>query len=429
MRTLLALVCGFLLAAGTAAGQAPFRMTAALVNAAKPVIVSVTFSDPLAATGPHTEPSDVHLTGAPGITAKSVVLSVLPMGENSVNPAVTVVLSAPLPPGDVQICFNRVSYVRADKVVTTTADVCAPISADIAGAKAAALKELSDTPVPPDEKTLNASAFVTTASDNSEGGADLAFNPKLSDPNASVFFRLKKATAEKGDARHLEIGAAYRVGIPWNRAQLRKMREATDLVVLNDLLLERQQSLIAGSVVNLAMKLEGEPTAFDATNGVGDAHYEILSMTRRLAGRQGFWRGYVIPAGAEIGRKLGVDATGAASTDHEWIARYKAGGGFTVFYQAASPRIPLSRLDFEVDGIWRYLAVDELNFDVGTKKIDRTTDGGHGYLQVAMKAFFAETASGRFGIRASYNRGSLPPVFAAVRSFEFGFVIESNDKD
>jgi len=42
--------------------------------------------------------------------------------------------------------------------------------------------------------------------------------------------------------------------------------------------------------------------------------------------------------------------------------------------------------DFDVNAIWRYLAVDELNFNTETGAIDRTTNGGHGYVQLALTA-------------------------------------------
>lgn len=427
---LLAIVAAILLGGHSAAAQPAFHITNALVNAPHPTEVSVTFSDPLATTGPHTSPSTVRLAGAPGVTVSKVSLSLLGLGEGVSQPWLTATLSAALPPGEVKICFDRVSYVRAAKVFTTPAELCAPVSSDIASARAAALKELTDTPVPPDEKALNASGFVTTSSASSAGGADLAFNPKLSDPRASVFFRLKKSTADKGDARHFEVGAAYRAGIPWRRARLQQMRAASDLLVLNDLLLEQQRSLIAGSVVDFRMKLEGEPTTFDAANGVGETHYEILTATKPLGVRQGFWRAYAIPAGAEIGRRLGTTATGTPSTKHDWIARYKAGAGVSLFFRALQPsRLPLSRVELDLHTMWRYLAFDELNFNTKTKAIDRTIDGGHAYGQLALKAFFADTASGRFGVKASCNRGSLPPVFAAVKSCEFGFVVESSDKE
>jgi hypothetical protein len=150
-------------------------------------------------------------------------------------------------------------------------------------------------------------------------------------------------------------------------------------------------------------------------------------MTRPLPRRGGFWRGYLSPAGTEIGRKLGIDEAGSPVEDHRWIVRYKAGGGVKWFYDAGATQFPVRRLDLDLNGIWRYLAVEELRFNTETDKLDRTTTGGRGYLQVDLKVFLAETSSGRYGFKASNSRGTLPPVFAPVRSFQAGFVIESID--
>ena len=425
MRTLITAVAVLAtLGATRPAGAAtPFRITGALVAARDHRIVSVSFSDPVTREGPHTDKATIHVDGAPGVVVAEV-------GLPDLDPVtfVTLTLSGPLPPGEIKVCFRRISYVRDDVTTTTTAESCAAVSADIKTAQDAALKILTDTPVAPDEMAVNASGFVTAGDNGTEGGADLVFNPKLRDPHATAFFRLKKATSEDGDARHFEVGAAYKIGIPWRPSELRAIREAPDLQTMNDLVSRRQRNLIAGTVVKLAFKLEGEPTGFDATNGVGEADYQIHTMTRRLAGRQGFWRGYLVPGGVEIGRKLGVDEAGSPTEDHDWIARYKASGGIKFFYQAAPESTFLIRgVDFDLNGTWRYLGVEELNFNKDTEKIDRTTDGAHGYLEVAVKVFFSETSSGRFGIKASYNRGSLPPVFAPVDSFQFGFVMESND--
>lgn len=280
----------------------PFRITGALVDAGEHLTVSVSFSDPITRDGPQTDLSMVTVDGAPGVR----VTVVTPPDVDPVT-SLALTLSGPLPPGEIKVCFRRINYVRDEVTTTTTAEICAAVSADIKTAIDAAMKVVTDTPRAPDEMTANASGFVTTGDNDTEGGADLAFNPKLSDPNATAFFRLKKATSDDGDARHFEVGAAYRVGIPWKPAALRAIRDAPDLAVMNQRVMDRQRRLIAGTVVNLAMKLEGEPTGFDATNGVGEADYQIHSMTKRLFGRQGFWRGYLIPAGVEIGRKLGVE--------------------------------------------------------------------------------------------------------------------------
>jgi len=57
------------------------------------------------------------------------------------------------------------------------------------------------------------------------------------------------------------------------------------------------------------------------------------------------------------------------------------------------------------------------------------TKGDKLYFQADAKVFLFETPSGRYGFKLSYNRGSLPPVYGSVSSFQFGFVIETTDGD
>jgi hypothetical protein len=57
--------------------------------------------------------------------------------------------------------------------------------------------------------------------------------------------------------------------------------------------------------------------------------------------------------------------------------------------------------------------------------VDRTDDGVRSYGQIDLKVFFGESIAGRIGFKLSYNRGRLPPVFADVKAFEFGFLLES----
>ena len=160
-------------------------------------------------------------------------------------------------------------------------------------------------------------------------------------------------------------------------------------------------------------------------NGVTDVDYQIRTMTRRVTPSHGWWRAYVVPAGAEIGRKLAVDATGATTTDHEWIVRYKGGAGVTLYYDNPATQLLVRRVSLDIGGVWRYLGVEEVQFNKETKALDQTAKGAHGYLDAGVKFFVGETTSGLFGFKLSFTRGALPPVFAHVDSFQFGFLMES----
>jgi hypothetical protein len=333
-------------------------------------------------------------------------------------------LSGDVPPGPVEVCFDGVRF-GAPPDFTTTGEVCAPVSGDIEGARLRALERLTTTPKSSREKDIFASGFVTTAADESEGGADIALNPTFSNPNLNAFLRLKKSTADEGDPKNFEAGANYRVGIPWKAEQVRQMRETPAGPELNKLLAERQRNILAGSVIDIAMKLEADPSDFDVANYVGESTYQLRTMTKGFFGGKGFWRGFVMPGGLELGRSAGTAMPDAV----DWIARYKAGAGFTLYYNNPGSFIPVRRIELDTNAVLRYLFADESRFNSDTNLVDRTDDGGHSYGQVDLKIFFGESIAGRYGFKLSYNRGRLPPVYADVKSFEFGFLLESSEPE
>jgi hypothetical protein len=110
-----------------------------------------------------------------------------------------------------------------------------------------------------------------------------------------------------------------------------------------------------------------------------------------------------------------------------WLARAKLGADFTLFYDNAKAKSPIKRVEINAGGVERYLFFKEINYNSTTKKDSSTGKGSRPYFQSDVKVFFAENAKGRYGLRMAYTRGSLPPVFADVKSFQFGFVYETAD--
>lgn len=66
-------------------------------------------------------------------------------------------------------------------------------------------------------------------------------------------------------------------------------------------------------------------------------------------------------------------------------------------------------------------------WDEKAKAVNKTGKGIRGYGQIDLKVYLGESATALYGLKLSYNRGSLPPVFARVKSFQFGFLYESKD--
>jgi hypothetical protein len=321
------------------------------------------------------------------------------------------------------VCFDNVRFGTPTDP-QTTGELCAAVSGDVEAAREAALNRLIDTPKASREQNIFASGFVTTAADESEGGADIALNPDFNVPNLNAFLRLKKTTADEGDPKNLEVGANYRVAFPWKAEQVQRMRDTPAGPELNKLLEERQRNVLAGSLVDIAMKLESDPTNFSVTNYVGESSYQLRTMTKGFIGGAGFWRGFVMPGGIELGRSVGV----STPEDVDWLARYKAGAGFTLYYDSPG-FLPVRRIELDANAVLRYLFADESRFNSETNSIDLTDDGAHSYSQVDLKVFFGVSIAGRYGLKLSYNRGRLPPVFAQVKSFEFGFLLESGEDE
>ena len=200
---------------------------------------------------------------------------------------------------------------------------------------------------------------------------------------------------------------------------------------MNELIRARQQNVIAGWLIDVAGKLEGDPTNFDVTNFVAESGFHLQTMTRGFLGRRGFWRGYVVPAGIEVGQSLGTTVPTPVDPEVEpevnRIARYKAGAGFTVFYDNPGTQLPLRRVEIDINGVMRQLFLTESRFNGETNLTDTTDKGFNGYAQIDFKVFFVETIAGRYGFKLSFNRGRLPPVYADVNSFDFGFLVESRD--
>jgi hypothetical protein len=305
----------------------------------------------------------------------------------------------------------------------------------------AALKEtwitaLQEVPKSSRDKDIFASGFVTAASEESAGGADLALNPKFNIPNLNAFLILKKATADEGDSRHFEAGARYRYTRTWKPAEMQAIGDESDPERLNELIRARQRNILAGWLVDVAGRLEGDPTEFDVTNLVAESSLHLQTMTKGFLSRRGFWRGFVLPAGIEVGQSVGTSvpddpAAPDASTDPavNRIARYKAGAGLTVYFDNSGVPLGIRRVEVEVNGVLRHLFLTESRFNEEAKQTDTTDDGLHPYGQVDVKLFVGESTAGRFGVKLSYNRGRLPPVYAEVKSFTFGFLIESGGDD
>jgi hypothetical protein len=375
-------------------------------------------------------------------------------------------LPLPAAKGDdsINVCFGVLHFLKGDQTYTSPKDeqVCPDSPSEImtqaeagdladklnaAAAKAAAAKTSS-------EKNIFASGFVTTAGQTgSQGGGDVSLNdfvPGLS--GTHTFLQVQKTSVANGDPRHFEAGlnwahvSSFQPGVDTEiqnavdkynggvtKAELKTFGEDINKAEA------KYNPVWLGALENIALKIEGDPTQFKAANAVGDGDVRILTRTIPLFGsKKGYFRARPLVVGFEGGRSIGqgdatttttATTTSTTTPNVNWLARAKVGADFTLFYDNSKAKSsPIKRVEITAGGVERYLFFKEINYDPTTKKDSTTGKGSRPYFQSDVKVFFAEDDKARYGLRMAYTRGSLPPVFANVKSFQFGFVVETKDE-
>lgn len=92
------------------------------------------------------------------------------------------------------------------------------------------------------------------------------------------------------------------------------------------------------------------------------------------------------------------------------------GADAALVIQAREETAPIRRFEFVAHSTARWLARPELG-----------VRGTRPWTQLDAKLFVLESASLRYGLRLSLQRGSLPPLYERVSSIHLGFVVESRD--
>jgi hypothetical protein len=337
-----------------------------------------------------------------------------------------------------QVCFTSISYTVSGKT-STVANLCQTItSPDIKAQRDAILKELQNVTKTSTEKDIFASGFVTTASSGSQGGAQIALNPDLGIKGMTSFLNINKSTQTGADPKNFEAGTRYRFVHSLSAGLLEKVKDAPTGGERDELIRQAQQKAVAGLIWDFAAKLEGEATNFNVSNFVGESALSFRSLSKGFGGNKGYLRSFVMPLAFEGGKNLNSQGqplqttatSGTAQTANplsgvNYVARYKAGLGFTLFYEDWDSSLPLKRADVDVNAVGRYLFLKESAYDSKAKIVDTITNGFREYVEIALKLYVGQSSAGRYGLKLSYDRGSLPPVFARVKTFQFGFLFES----
>lgn len=252
--------------------------------------------------------------------------------------------------------------------------------------------------------------------------------------SASVGFALKKSNSDATDARHFEAGLRFRKTVLLaNRAALATIRssiasgsttpDAATLGALSKL----QQAFVRGIIVDNGGYFEGDAKGLklsNVSNAVYNVQAQVVSVARALGNRTGFWSFRVMPAGFELGHNITAGQT--ANAERGSLARYKAGGQFNLHYQAADSS---RRIEFEALTAERVLFKNENGVDAKNHIVAVPT-GGHNWTEASLRFYFGPVIlKHRVGAKVDYQRGSLPPVYAFVKTFTYGVVFESTDDD
>ena len=410
----------------------------------EPDYIDVRFADGL--DKKHDEdlsPSNIKLSAVPGGATVAVQSTSRTQGTLK---GVRIIPSAPLTGEQVRVCFATLhSLDSAGKPVTAT-QVCAAgdilTAANIVAHRDAQLQTLQSTPKSSSEKNIFASGFLDAGSGKSQGGTDISLNSNdLGISGMTAYMQLKKATATGADPKTQSIGLNWRMASVFGSKQFDQIgqhisaygtsQSQAELKTADDMMRDFQKRTWSAVTVDAGIKIEGEALNFNVANSLGDITLSILSRTKALgSSRRGFWKAKLTPAGFEGGKPMHTLQTvvvAATGPPPQWLGRYKVGGECTLFYANPDATGPVKRVELNAGVVDRQLLIREPVISTTNNIITKMVTGNKPWAQADLNVFFADTPSGRYGIRFNYERGSLPPVYASTKVFQIGLVMETPD--
>ena len=166
-----------------------------------------------------------------------------------------------------------------------------------------------------------------------------------------------------------------------------------------------------------------------STHGIGNVSNLVLDLRSQFAtaatpilSERGYFTLRIMPAGLEVGHNV----NNPDNTTTGALSRYKAGAELSVFYQSKTDKTFINRVELAGASIYRRLYLMESAFNPATKTNVNQTKGDKLWTQVDFKVFVGpKIGKIRPGLKATYQRGYLPPVFSRTRTFSYGLVFES----
>lgn len=419
--------------------------------------IDILFTNDLANPNVDLSSTNVRLRTVPDpLTPPLAIDTISLLGGTPNGVRVTFSSSPPSSISSMQVCFSDITFLESSGSRQTVSNVCSPVQVltlDTAVAEKSKLADaLAAVPKTKSEKNIFASGFVTTASSGTQGGVDLNLNSNdLGIKGMTASLQTIKTSVAGGDPQNFEVGLNFQNAYVFGGHDLDKIRD--DLAILRDStnpnrpaaskdyasrLQSIQNRILSAVLVNFSGRLEGGVTSFNVVNYVGDGEVALQSGTKTLFGsRKGFWQFRLVPFGVEGGKNVqeslstgtmggtGSGSSGSASGE-DTLARLKAGGTFSLFYDNPQSLLPFKRVELNLGTVQRYLFLKEAEI-LSANSTPVFRDGHRPWYEANLLMYLAEAPSGRYGFRLTYSNGSLPPSFAVTKSFQFGFVYETAD--
>ncbi|HLG59172.1 MAG TPA: hypothetical protein VI485_27770 [Vicinamibacterales bacterium] len=298
---------------------------------------------------------------------------------------------------------------------------------------------------PIDQKNFYA-MIATAKGDGGDGAgaADILIDQTIFTPgrqvgalfdNAAIKFMTKKSSGANADPRTQLAGLEFTKALLWGSAN--RARKGEDLEKEERVHLTRGGGWFRGAVIYQLLNVEGDAYDFNAVNFVSDTQFTVPSIAKRLgtAGR-GFFNFRVV-AGSEIGRSRRKPEPGTAdavtsTAVSDVIFRGKLGGDLTLRWGRADTDPSKFAVELDVGHVTRLLghaesAVKDIVEDGKTVQERVTIEKGQRHwTQANVRVFLFGTEQARYGVQLTYYNGSLPPLFAQSKAFQFGMVIETS---
>lgn len=296
-----------------------------------------------------------------------------------------------------------------------------------------------------EEKDLFAGFNIAVPSSSGGVQGDFVFNRTLTSvpsqlrgglADSGIFgLKVKKGSEDGKDPRHFSFGfhfrktmlMAARTDIDALRSAIAPgSRAAPDEETLEALDRVRARFFRA-FLADYGFQIEGDVSdkgLGNVSNMVFDAMPQLATASKTVFGENGNFTFRLMPAGVELGRNLTNPQKQTKEVGS--VSRFKTGAELRFYYEDKTGDSLLRRVELTAASTYRRLFLDEIAYDSKEKKEISTAKGDRLWTQVDFKMFVGPPFGGiRPGLKVTYQRGYLPPVWVRTKVFTYGFVFES----